>query len=130
MQPEIISNTIASWTVDPGKARASPLVKARSDGPRALIETGPFSWHSDLPPALGGENKAASPTAMLLGALSGCAVLSGAREAYALCRPPGHHARWRALVGRRPASRVGFVNEKKFTASGTQSAFQCVIANR
>jgi uncharacterized OsmC-like protein len=29
----------------------------------------------DLPPALGGENKAASPTALLLGALAGCAVV-------------------------------------------------------
>ena len=28
-----------------------------------------------MPPTLGGENKAASPTALLLGALSGCAVL-------------------------------------------------------
>jgi uncharacterized OsmC-like protein len=75
MQTEIIERTIATWTTDPEKALVTPMVKASSDGPRALIETGPFSWHSDLPPALGGENKAASPTAMLLGALSGCAVL-------------------------------------------------------
>ncbi len=75
MQSEIITNTIALWTDAPEKARVSPLVKASSDGPRALIESGPFKWHSDLPPTLGGGNAAASPTAMLLGALSGCAVL-------------------------------------------------------
>lgn len=75
MQSEIIANTIAQWTAEPDRARVRPLVKASSDGPRALIESGPFRWHGDLPPALGGENKAASPTAMLLGALSGCAVL-------------------------------------------------------
>lgn len=39
------------------------------------MEAGPFSWQTDLPPPLGGENKAASPTALLLGALSGCAVV-------------------------------------------------------
>lgn len=75
METQIIERTIQSWTSEPEKARAKPLVKARSDGPRAYIEAGSFAWHSDLPPSLGGENKAASPTALLLGALSGCAVL-------------------------------------------------------
>jgi uncharacterized OsmC-like protein len=40
-----------------------------------VVEAGPFSWRTDLPPALGGENKAASPTALLLGALAGCAAV-------------------------------------------------------
>jgi uncharacterized OsmC-like protein len=72
---EIIEQSIELWSKEPGKALASPVLKARSDGPRAVIETGSFSWQSDLPPALGGENKAPSPTALLLGALGGCAVV-------------------------------------------------------
>jgi uncharacterized OsmC-like protein len=39
------------------------------------VEAGPFSWQTDLFPPLGGENKAASPTALLLGALAGCAAV-------------------------------------------------------
>jgi uncharacterized OsmC-like protein len=39
------------------------------------LVSGPFSWRTDLPPTLGGENKAASPTALLLGALGGCAAV-------------------------------------------------------
>ena len=41
---------------------------------RARLSAGPFNWDADLPPALGGENLAPSPTAYLLGALAGCAV--------------------------------------------------------
>ncbi len=75
MNPEVIQRSIESWTREPDKARVSPLVKAHTDGAQAVIETGPFSWRIDLPPALGGENRAASPTALLLGALSGCAAV-------------------------------------------------------
>ena len=75
MKTEVIEQSIQLWTKEPEKAKVSPLVKARSDGAQAALEGGPFSWQSDLPPTLGGENKAASPTALLLGALSGCAVL-------------------------------------------------------
>ncbi|HVM14705.1 MAG TPA: OsmC family protein, partial [Egibacteraceae bacterium] len=32
-------------------------------------------WRADLPPPLGGTNEAPSPTALLLGALAGCAVV-------------------------------------------------------
>ena len=35
----------------------------------------PFTWRADLPPSLGGTNEAPSPTALLLGALAGCAVV-------------------------------------------------------
>ena len=35
----------------------------------------PFTWRADLPPALGGTNQAPSPTALLLSALAGCAVV-------------------------------------------------------
>src|SRR3712207_7347067 len=39
------------------------------------MEAGPFSWHSDLPEPIGGTNQAPSPTALLLSALAGCAVV-------------------------------------------------------
>ena len=41
---------------------------------RARLSAGSFNWDADLPPILGGENLAPSPTAYLLGALAGCAV--------------------------------------------------------
>lgn len=75
MTPEVIEQSIQLWTREPDKAKVGPVVKARSEGAQALVEAGPFSWQTDLPPTLGGENKAASPTALLLGALSGCAVV-------------------------------------------------------
>jgi uncharacterized OsmC-like protein len=75
MNAEVIKQSVQLWTNEPEKAKVSPLVKARTDGPQAVVEAGPFSWRTDLPPTLGGENKAASPTALLLGALSGCAAV-------------------------------------------------------
>jgi uncharacterized OsmC-like protein len=75
MNTGVIQETIQLWTREPEKAKASPTVKARSDGPQAILEAGPFSWRSDLPAPLGGRNEAASPTALLLGALAGCAVV-------------------------------------------------------
>jgi uncharacterized OsmC-like protein len=75
MNPNMIKQTIQLWNNEPEKAKASPVVKARTDGAQAVVETGPFSWRTDLPLPLGGENKAASPTAMLLGALAGCAAV-------------------------------------------------------
>lgn len=75
MKPEIIEQSVQLWSKEPEKARVSPAVKARSDGVQAVVEAGPFSWQCDLPPVLGGENKSPSPTAALLGALAGCAVV-------------------------------------------------------
>jgi uncharacterized OsmC-like protein len=75
MQTELIEQSAWLWTKEPDRAKVGHVVKARSDGGRAALEAGPFTWQSDLPAHLGGENKAASPTALLLGALSGCAVL-------------------------------------------------------
>jgi uncharacterized OsmC-like protein len=75
MKAEVIEQSIQLWTKEPDKAKASPVVKARSEGAQAVLEAGSFSWQTDLPPTLGGENKAASPTALLLGALAGCAVV-------------------------------------------------------
>ena len=75
MKTETIEATVAAWTEDPSKAAGAPTVSARADESQAVIEAGPFSWRADLPPALGGANEAPSPTALLLGALAGCAVV-------------------------------------------------------
>jgi uncharacterized OsmC-like protein len=75
MNAEVIKQSVHLWTTEPEKAKVSPVVKARTDGAQAVVEAGPFSWRTDLPPTLGGENKAASPTALLLGALGGCAAV-------------------------------------------------------
>ncbi|MDP8937692.1 MAG: OsmC family protein [Actinomycetota bacterium] len=64
-----------AWTKDPEKALGAPTVTARADESQATIQAGPFTWRADLPPALGGTNEAPSPTALLLGALAGCAVV-------------------------------------------------------
>lgn len=75
MKPEIITATQRLWLAEPDKAKGRPAVTARSDGAQAVLEAGSFSWRADLPPALGGTNQAPSPTALLLGALAGCAVV-------------------------------------------------------
>jgi uncharacterized OsmC-like protein len=75
MNSNVIKQTIQLWNNEPENAKASPVVKALTDGAQAVVETGPFSWRTDMPLPLGGENKAASPTAMLLGALAGCAAV-------------------------------------------------------
>ena len=75
MKAETIEATIEKWTEEPGGARGTPTVTARAEGSEAVIQAGPFTWRADLPPALGGTNQAPSPTALLLSALAGCAVV-------------------------------------------------------
>jgi uncharacterized OsmC-like protein len=75
MNPETIQASTRLWQEDPGKAKVKPTVKGRSDGAQVVLETGPFSWRSDLPPSLAGTNTAPSPTSFLLGALVGCSVV-------------------------------------------------------
>src|SRR5947207_6612387 len=75
VKAELIAETLRVWQAEPDKAKGRPAVKARSDGAQAVLEAGSFSWRADLPPALGGTNQAPSPTALLLGALAGCAVV-------------------------------------------------------
>jgi uncharacterized OsmC-like protein len=75
VKPETIQATIESWTKDAAAGRGTPTVTARADDSQAVIQTGPFTWRADLPPALGGTNQAPSPTALLLSALAGCAVV-------------------------------------------------------
>jgi uncharacterized OsmC-like protein len=75
MTAPTIDDTIAAWTEEPDKARSSPTVTARAEGSQAVIQAGPFTWRADLPAPLGGTNQAPSPTALLLSALAGCAVV-------------------------------------------------------
>ena len=75
MKTETIEATIDAWTKEPEKAVGAPVVTARAEDSRAVIQAGPFTWRADLPPALGGSNEAPSPTALLLSALAGCAVV-------------------------------------------------------
>jgi len=75
MRSETIEATIGAWTKDPERALGAPVVTARAEDSQAVIQAGPFTWRADLPPALGGTNEAPSPTALLLGALAGCAVV-------------------------------------------------------
>jgi len=63
------------WRSEPAKAKGKPTATARSDGAQAVFEFGTFSWRCDLPAPLDGTNAAPSPTALLLSALAGCAVV-------------------------------------------------------
>ena len=75
MQPETIRQTVRLFEEQSEKARSKPTVKAHAEGSQAVMEAGPFSWNSDLPEPIGGTNQAPSPTALLLSALAGCAVV-------------------------------------------------------
>ncbi len=73
--PETIRETFRLWEEQPAKAKSTPTVKARAEESQAVMEAGSFSWRADLPQPLGGTNQAPSPTALLLSALAGCAVV-------------------------------------------------------
>lgn len=75
MDTDTIKRTAETWEAEPALARSTPTVTARSDDGQAVIAAGPFTWRADLPEPLGGGNQAPSPTALLLGALAGCAVV-------------------------------------------------------
>jgi uncharacterized OsmC-like protein len=75
VQAETIRKTVRLFEEQPEKATSKPTVKAHTEGSQAVMEAGPFSWNSDLPEPIGGTNQAPSPTALLLSALAGCAVV-------------------------------------------------------
>jgi uncharacterized OsmC-like protein len=74
MDATVLAETEARFRADPSTAKSTPAVTASLINGRARLSAGPFNWDADLPPTLGGENLAPSPTAYLLGALAGCAV--------------------------------------------------------
>lgn len=69
-----IQDTVQKFTADPQAGRVAPTVQASLANGRARVSSGPFNWDADLPPVVGGENQAPSPTAYVLGALAACAV--------------------------------------------------------
>jgi uncharacterized OsmC-like protein len=75
MKSETIGATVDAWSKEPEKALGAPVVTARAEESQAVMQAGPFTWRADLPMALGGANEAPSPTALLLSALAGCAVV-------------------------------------------------------
>jgi hypothetical protein len=75
MNRERIEETVRFWQAEPDKAKGKPTVIARAEGSKAVMEHGSFSWRTDMPAPLGGTNEAPSPTALLLSALAGCAVV-------------------------------------------------------
>jgi uncharacterized OsmC-like protein len=75
MNRERIEETVRLWQAEPDKAKGIQAVIAKAEGSRAVIEHGSFSWRTDMPVSLGGTNEAPSPTALLLSALAGCAVV-------------------------------------------------------
>jgi len=75
MKPENIHETIRALREEPERAAARLSVSVRSAGPQGVVESGLFSWWSDLPPSLGGSGQAPSPTTLLLSAIASCAVV-------------------------------------------------------
>ena len=51
MNRERIEETVRIWQAQPGKAKGKPTVTAWSEGSKAVIEHGAFSWHTDMPSA-------------------------------------------------------------------------------
>ena len=70
-----VADSVAKMTADPAAGRATPSVTAELANGRARLSSGPFNWDADLGPGVGGGNLAPSPTAYMLGALAGCAVV-------------------------------------------------------
>jgi uncharacterized OsmC-like protein len=75
MNRDRIEETVRLWQAQPENAKGKPTVIARAEGSKAVMEHGSFSWRTDMPVPLGGTNEAPSPTALLLSALAGCAVV-------------------------------------------------------
>jgi uncharacterized OsmC-like protein len=74
MTGSALDESIASFKANPLSARTAPAVTATLSDGRGRLTGGPFVWEVDLPPVLGGNNEAPSPTLYLLGALAGSAV--------------------------------------------------------
>jgi len=75
MTAETITATRDKFAADPEAARSTPTVTGRLSEGKAELTSGGYTWHADLPPALGGTGSAQTPTQYILGALAGCAVV-------------------------------------------------------
>ena len=75
MTANSIQRAFRNFTDNPEAGKVHPTATASLANGRARITSGPFNWDADLPPAIGGANQSPSPTAYLLGALAGCAVV-------------------------------------------------------
>jgi len=75
METSIIRQSEERFRSDPDAALGAPSVSVTLANGRARLSSGAFNWEADLPPVVGGGNLAPSPTAYLLGALAGCAVV-------------------------------------------------------
>ena len=51
MNRERIEETVRLWQAEPDKAKGKPTVIARSEGRKAVMEHGSFSWRTDMPVA-------------------------------------------------------------------------------
>ncbi|MFH5823710.1 OsmC family protein [Georgenia sp. AZ-5] len=69
-----LSGSVEKFTADPAAGQVSPKATATLSNGRTGLAAGSFSWDTDLPQPVGGQNQSPSPTAYLLGALAGCAV--------------------------------------------------------
>lgn len=74
MTASALEQSMASFSANPLSAHTVPAVTATLAEGRGRLTGGPFAWEVDLPPVVGGSNRAPSPTLYLLGALAGCAV--------------------------------------------------------
>lgn len=75
MTVDSIQRTFRNFSDNPAAGKVHPAATATLANGRARISSGPFNWDADLPPVIGGANQSPSPTAYLLGALAGCAVV-------------------------------------------------------
>ena len=57
MNRERIEETVRLWKAEPEKAKGKPMVIARAEGSKAVMEHGSFSWHTDMPCRLAGPMK-------------------------------------------------------------------------
>jgi uncharacterized OsmC-like protein len=73
---ELINASKERFSVEPGAALWLSSVTAELADGAVLLRAGAFDWLADVPPSLGGGSIAPTPTAYLLGAIAGSAVLT------------------------------------------------------
>lgn len=74
MSASTITEAYERYSAEPSSGQTEPSATATLANGRARIAAGKFNFECDLPPQIGGNGQAPSPTLYLLGALAGCAV--------------------------------------------------------